>query len=93
MNIQKFYHVFQEKCLYYEPNTGTYFYYNHETNEYQFHSQVDVTCYQWQHQSQAANSQHAGSGGTTHLDKVLQHTPKVKEKIRTPKKCCSYPKN
>lgn len=37
-----FYFV-QNSTLYYDPRTGTYFYYNYTTNEYKFHSKVDST--------------------------------------------------
>lgn len=33
---------FQAKSLYYEPNSGTYYYFNNETQQYEFHSQVDL---------------------------------------------------
>lgn len=32
----------QETGLYYDPRTGTYFYYDHASQAYQFHSQVPV---------------------------------------------------
>ena len=35
----------QEKQLYYEPNHGTYYYYDPETSSYLFHSQVDLSQY------------------------------------------------
>lgn len=35
----------QEKGLYYDPKSGTYFYYNKSTCKYEFHSQVDLSYY------------------------------------------------
>ena len=36
---------YQEKGLYYDPKSGTYFYYNKSTGKYEFHSQVDLSYY------------------------------------------------
>ena len=36
---------FQEKSLYYEPFSGTYYSFNTETNSYAYHSQADFSTY------------------------------------------------
>lgn len=33
----------QEQSLYYDANTGIYFFYNPESKKYEFHSQIDVS--------------------------------------------------
>jgi len=32
----------QTQQLFYDPSTGTYYYYNYDTGEYVFHSQVNL---------------------------------------------------
>lgn len=39
---QSGYYYDSNSTLYYDPRTGTYFYYNHSTQEYEFHSKVDL---------------------------------------------------
>ena len=34
--------MFQEQSLFYDPNTGTYFYFDAEKQQYQFHSQINI---------------------------------------------------
>lgn len=36
------YYYDPNSCLFYDPRSGTYFYYNEESNTYEFHSKVDV---------------------------------------------------
>ena len=51
----------QERALYYEPGSGTYYYYDHDVQTYKFHSQVDL-------------AQYTGTTDSQYQDHNQQHT-------------------
>lgn len=59
--------------MFYDPRSGTYFYYNEESNTYEFHSTVDIT-------------QHGYPQGGVNDDQKLAWEAKKKTKKKKEKK-------